>query len=120
MGYRKLQRVTGVKGGYKGLQEVTGVRGGYRGYKGLQRVKGGYKGLQGVTGGYKRLQGVTDSYRLLEMVTGGVTIGYRMVNNYNIKLFTCATHAQQKLMVGRSLATTLEAIWCSLSACKFF
>ena len=58
----------------------------------------GYRGLQGITGGYKRLQGVTDSYRLLEMVTGWVTIGYRVVNNYNIKLFTCASCTQQKLI----------------------
>ena len=79
----------------------------------LQRVTQGYKGLQEVTGGYRGFEGVTKGY-------SGVTIGYRMVNNYNIKLFTCATHAQQKLMVGRSLATTLEAIWCSLSECKIF
>ena len=99
---------------------LHGATGGYNwfleGYKGLQELKGvtrSNRWLQGVTGGYRGFEGITKGYR-------GVTIGYRMVNNYNIKLFTCATHAQQKLMVGRSLATTLEAIWCSLSACKIF
>ena len=61
----------------------------------------GYRGLQGITRGYRGLQKVTrvtDSYRLLEMVTGWVTIGYRVVNNYNIKLFTCASCTQQKLI----------------------
>ena len=34
---------------------------------------------------------VRDGYR-------GVTIGYRVVNKYNIKSFTCASRTQQKLM----------------------
>ena len=55
----------------------------------------GYRGLQGITGGYIRLQGVTDSYKLLGMVTGRVTIGYRVVNNYNIKLLPAlAAHSK--------------------------
>ena len=85
-GYNGLQ---GVTNGYMGLQGVTG------GYMGLQRVTRGYKGLQGVTGGYKGLQtvpdGYTDDYR-------GVAMGYRVVNNYNMKLFTCTSLTQQKLI----------------------
>ena len=76
----------------------------------LQRVTQGYKGLQGVTGGYRGFQGVTRGtrgYRQLQMVTDGykgVKIGYRVVNNYNIKLFTCASHAQQKVISRLGLA----------------
>ena len=61
------------------------------GYKGLQEVTGGYKGLQGVTRGYRQYQMVTDDYR-------GVAMGYRVVNNYNMKLFTCTSLTQQKLI----------------------
>ena len=61
---------------------------------------------------------VTDDYR-------GVTMGYRVVNNYNMKLFTCASLTQQKLIsrlgVGNHTSQLkLEAIWGSLSECKIF
>ena len=48
---------------------------------------------------------VTDGYR-------GVTIGYRVVNKYNIKSFTCASRTQQKLMsrlgIARQPPITIE------------
>ena len=81
--------------GYRGLERVTG------GYKGLQGVTRGYRGLQGATRGYRRLKGVTRGYRQQPMVTDdyrGVTMGHRVVNNYNMKLFTCASLTQQKLI----------------------
>ena len=68
-----------------GVIGVTKIR------KGLQGATRDYKGLQKVTRGYRQLQMVKDGYRR-------VTIGYGVVNNYNIKLFTCASHAQQKLI----------------------
>ena len=61
------------------------------GYKGLQVVTRGYSGLQGVTRGYRQYQMVTDDYR-------GVAMGYRVVNNYNMKLFTCTSLTQPKLI----------------------
>ena len=85
----------GVTEGYKGLQGIT------RGYRGLQGVTEGYKGLQGITRGYKGLQGVTRGDRQYQMVTDdcrGVAMGYRVVNNYNLKLFTCTSLTQQKLI----------------------
>ena len=51
----------------------------------------GYRGLQGVTRGDRQNQMVTDDYR-------GVAMGYRVVNSYNMKLFTCTSLTQQKLI----------------------
>ena len=58
---------------------------------GIQGVTRGYRGLQGVTRGDRQYQMVTDDYR-------GVAMGYRVVNNYNLKLFTCTSLTQQKLI----------------------
>ena len=113
----------GFTGRYKGFQRVTQV------YSGLQGVTGGYKGLQEVTEGFRGLQGVTECYKGLQTVTDGykgITIGYRVVNNYNIKLFTCASHVQQKVIsrlgVARQphITIKLEGIWFSVSECKIF
>ena len=60
-------------------------------YKGLQGSTRDYNGLQGVTSGYRQLQMVRDGYR-------GDIIGYRVVNNYNMKLITCPSRAQQNLI----------------------
>ena len=77
-GYRRLQGVT------EGYKELQGLKGASRDYKGLQA-------LQKVTRGHRQLQMVRDGY-------GGVTIGYRVVNNCNIKLLTWASRAQQNLI----------------------
>ena len=64
-------------------------------------IRDSYKGLQGVTRGYKGLQRVTRGYRQYQMVTHeyrGVAMGHRVVKNYNMKLFTCTSLTQQKLI----------------------
>ena len=94
-GYRGLQRVTGVKGGvtggFRGLEAVIGFTKVYKGLQGASRDYKGLQALQKVTRGHRQLQMVRDGY-------GGVTIGYRVVNNCNIKLLTWASRAQQNLI----------------------